>query len=456
VVQPATDAPWGVLPFADLLDMAQRGDGLMAGLLGIAELQPDMVLAGDLRAYNGRLLLPKGVCLSTKHIKIMKMWGVVEAHVNHASSEDQHPPVSARRSPAGLSRLQQKVRKRFYCVPLDHPVISELYRCALERLAGNEPVKPSTGGEMKMPAMAKKGGFALAGEPFSDFFNSGTFWDKLILPSLPGIFFAINETIMNPRSSAYEIAAVIGKDTGLTARLLKIANSAFYGFPTPIDSIQRAVTVVGAKQLTTLSYAMNIIDAFKNISTDIVDMASFWRHSIACGICARILAGYKNIQNTERLFVAGLLHDIGRLILYQHASADMGRLLVRARSDGGLLYKLEHETLNCDHMTVGAHLVKNWKLPAMLEDVVSFHHTPQNSRNSIEATIVHIADIMTNAMGVGSSGESLVPPLDLQAWEKLGLSEHTLTSAIQQMDQQMTDVFNICFPDEKKTTRQYH
>jgi putative nucleotidyltransferase with HDIG domain len=427
----------------------------MAGLLGIAELQPDMVLAGDLRAYNGRLLLPKGVCLSDKHIRIMKTWGVVEAHVNHASSLHQRPADNSRRPPADLSWVQQQVFGRFCCAPLDHPAISELYQCAIERLAGNESVKPLAIDAMKTPAMVKKSGFTIAGAPIAGFVNSGPFWDKLALPTLPGIFVKINETIMNPRSSAYEIAGVISKDTSLTARLLKMANSAFYGFPVPIDSIQRAVTIIGAKQLTTLSYAMNIIDVFKNIPADIVDMASFWRHSIACGICARILAGYKNIQNTERLFVAGLLHDIGRLLLYQYASADMGRLLVRARSDGSLLYKLEYETLNCDHTTVGARLVKKWKLPAMLEDIVNFHHTPQKSHNGIETTIVHIADIMTNAMSVGSSGESLVPPLDLQAWEKLGLSEHTLTSTIQQMDQQMTDVLNIFFPDEK-TTRQYH
>jgi putative nucleotidyltransferase with HDIG domain len=436
-------------------EVNDRGGGSMAGLLGIAELQPDMVLAGDLRAYNGRLLLPKGVCLSAKHIRIIKMWGAVEAHVNHASFLHQRPADNARRSPADLSRVQQQVRGRFCCAPLDHPAISELYQCAVERLVVNEPVKPSATAAMKTPATVKKSGVALAGAPIAGFVDGGPFWDKLALPTLPGIFVKINETIMNPRSSAYEIAGVISKDTGLAARLLKMANSAFYGFPTPIDSIKRAVTIIGAKQLTTLSYSMNIIDVFKNIPAGIVDMASFWRHSIACGLCARILAGYKNIQNTERLFVAGLLHDIGRLLLYQYASADMGRLLVRARSDSSLLYKLEHETLNCDHTTVGARLVKKWKLPAMLEDIVNFHHTPQKSHNGIETTIVHIADIMTNAMGVGSSGEALVPPLDLKAWEKLGLSEHTLTSTIQQMDQQMTDVFNIFFPDEK-TNRQYH
>ena len=427
----------------------------MTGLLGIAALQPDMVLAGDLRAYNGRLLLSKDLCLSANHIRIMKMWGIVAADVHHASSLDQPLSDDVQRSGADLNRAQQQVQGRFCGAPLDHPAISELYQCAVERLVGNEPAPPPATAATKTRARIQKGGFAVAEASAEGFVHGDLFWENVVLPTLPDIFIKINEAIMNPRSSACEIAGVISKDANLTARLLKVANSAFYGFPAPIDSIQRAVTVVGAKQLTTLSYAINIIDAFKNIPSDIVDMASFWRHSIACGICARILAGYKNIQNTERLFVAGLLHDIGRLLLYQYAPADMGRLLVRARSDSSLLYKLEFETMNCDHTTVGAHLVKKWKLPAMLEDTVNFHHTPQKSRNGIEATIVHIADIMTNAMGVGSSGESLVPPLDLQAWEKLGLSEHTLTPTIRQMDQQMTDVYTIFFPDEKTIT-QYH
>jgi HD-like signal output (HDOD) protein len=272
---------------------------------------------------------------------------------------------------------------------------------------------------------------------------------------LPSVFVKINETITNPRSSAYEIADVISKDTGLTARLLKMANSAFYGFSSEIDSIQRAVAIIGAKQLTNLCYAISIVEVFKNISADCIDMASFWRHSVACGVCARILAGYRNIQNTERLFVAGLLHDIGRLLLYQHASADMARLLFKARSDGRMLHKLEFEALNLDHAILGGLFLKKWKLPALLEDIVHFHHNPEKAANSIETAIVHIADITINAIGIGSSGGSLVPPLDLQAWERLGLSEHTLTATVRQIDQQMKDVFAIFFPNEK-TIRQYH
>lgn len=427
----------------------------MTGLLGIGQLQPHMVLADDLRAYNGRLLMPKDLSLSAQHIRVMKMWGVVGARIKHAAPDQQSFCDDASAMPAPREPLERQVRDRFSGHLMDHPAISTLYRCAVSRFAEHEPLKTPKAATAKKEAGMRKTGVSLTASTVAGGIFDEPFWDDAVLPTLPDIFFKINSAIMNPSSSSYDIASVIGKDTGLSARLLKMANSAFYGFPSQIDSIQRAVTIIGAKQLTTLSYAMNIIDVFMNIPEDILDMASFWRHSVACGICSRILAGYKNIQNTERLFVAGLLHDIGRLLLYQYASDDMGPLVVRARSEGSLLHRLEYENLKVDHTTVGACLVKKWKLPAMLEDIVHFHHTPRKSINGIETTIVHIADIMTNAMGVGSSGESLVPPLDLQAWEMLGLSEHTLTGTIQQMDQQMKDVFNIFFPDEK-TFRKYH
>jgi putative nucleotidyltransferase with HDIG domain len=427
----------------------------MTDLLSVAQLRPDMLLSGDVRAYNGRLLLPKDLCLAEKHIKIMKMWGVAEAPVKKAVPV--HPDVEdcTRISPADLGQAQQQVRSRFCHVPMDHPAISALYQCAVERMVKDGQRGSGKTVVKQKPAMPRGRYIANAGALPAQFAPGDLCWDNVSLPTFSVAFAKINETVMNPRSSAYDIAAVIGKDTGLVARLLKIANSAFYGFPSRIGTIQQAVTIIGAKQLTTLTYAANVIDVFRKIPAAVIDMASFWRHSVACGICARILAGYKNIQNTERLFVAGLLHDIGRLIFYQHATTDMGCLIARARSDSSLLYELEFETLNIDHAAMGARLVKRWKLPALLEDIVDCHHAPQKSYNGMETAIVHLADIMTNAMSIGSSGESLVPPLDLQAWDKLGLSEHALSSTIQQMDQQLKDVFNIFFPDEKQT-RKYH
>jgi len=423
----------------------------MASIVNIADLQPAMILAEDLRAYNGRLLLPRGTCLTGKHIKIMRMWGVVEAHVEDAFPSHQQPPYKTNIPEADLNALHQMVHSRFCHVPLDYPVFSKLCQCAFEHLAVKGTGDASATAMKKVPYISRKSGVALNEIPVSKFTDGSMFWDDFVLPTLPEIFIKINEALLNPHSSAYEIADIICNDASLTTVLLKMANSSFYGYPGEIDSIRHAVIIIGAKQLTTLSYAINILGVFKKIPAEIIDMASFWQHSVATGICARSLASYRNIQNTERLFVAGLLHDIGRLLLYQYAPDDMVRLIERARASDKLLYNLESEILNIDHATIGACLLKKWKLPETLEDIINCHHRPAKAHNSIEATIVHVADIITNAMGIGSSGEYLVPALDIQAWERLGLSENTLGPAIQQMDQQMADVLNIFFPDEKKT-----
>jgi HD-like signal output (HDOD) protein len=421
----------------------------MSEILSISELKPEMILDADLKAYNGRFLLPKDLPLAEKHIRVMKMWGVVEAPIKNAAAPCLHATDDA--APAkGRNPTREILRSRFCCVSLDHPAISALYRCALTRPDETKRRKTAGTTETRTPNRMGNEGAAFLTEAV----KGDSFWNALNLPTLPNVFVKIHDAIVNPRSSAYEIAALIGKDTGLTARLLKMANSAFYGFPAPIDSIQRAVTLIGAKQLTTLSYAVSIVDVFKDMPADCCDIASFWRHSVACGVCARILAGYKCIHNTERLFVAGLLHDIGRLLLFQHAPLDMARLLLEAGSEGRSLHELESEVLGLDHAALGGRLLRNWGLPALLEDMVRFHHQPEKAANGMEAAIVHIADVTINAIGAGSSGEVLAPPLNREAWETLGLSEHNLTAAVRQMDQQMKDVYAVFFPHEE-TIRQY-
>jgi putative nucleotidyltransferase with HDIG domain len=255
----------------------------------------------------------------------------------------------------------------------------------------------------------------------------------------------INSTIEKPNSSANDIAKVISRDTGLSARLLKIVNSPFYGFPSKIDTLSRAVTIVGTKQLSTLAMGLNIINVFNNIPSDLINMQSFLEHSIVCGIISRILASYKNIQNSERLFVAGLLHDIGRMILYNSAPVHAREALIKAKQFNSLLFKTEQETLGFDHTQIGGLLLKKWKLPISLENIVKYHHTPQKSQNPLEPAIVHLADIMTNALGMGSSGERLVPPLDPDAWELIDLSTNILALIINQMDRQVEETFQLLF-----------
>ncbi len=259
---------------------------------------------------------------------------------------------------------------------------------------------------------------------------------EIVLPEIPAVVFELNEVIANPLSSADHIARVVNRSPSLTALLLKIVNSSFYGFPSKIDKVSHAVTLIGTREISGLALGISILSIFKNIPKEMIDMYSYLKHSLACGILSRILAAQKNFGQTEQLFVSGLLHDLGRLILYLYFTEESRNILSRARNSNKLLYEEEHDYLGCDHAQVGKQLMEQWKLPLILENNVLYHHKPSEAQQPIPAAIVHLADIIVNSLGIGSSGEKFVPPLDTAAWENLDLPLSGFDAAIGQTTHQ--------------------
>lgn len=266
--------------------------------------------------------------------------------------------------------------------------------------------------------------------------------------SLSMIYTRLNEAINNPHESMSNIGQIIRDDPGLTARLLRLVNSAFYGFPSKVETITRALVVVGLQQLRDLALATSIVNLFKGIPEDLVSMESFWQHSIACGVAARILATYRRETNIERFFVAGIVHDIGRLIINTRIPDQARETLLRCKSNGELLYMAEREVIGFDHAAVGHALLQNWNLPPSLVEVVTYHHNPCEARRfPMETAIIHVADIIANAMRFGSSGERFVPPLDGKAWESIELPTSILSPTLDQLDRQATDAIRVILPD---------
>jgi HD-like signal output (HDOD) protein len=260
------------------------------------------------------------------------------------------------------------------------------------------------------------------------------------ISSLPTVHLRLDEAINNPKKSMVDIAKIIREDPGLSARLLRIVNSAFYNFPSRIETISQAVTVVGTQQIGALSLATVVMDLFEGIPQDLVDMKAFWKHSVGTGLAARILGVLRREANAERLFVAGMLHDIGRLVIYTKAADDAREALVRSKAQHQLLFASEQELFGFTHATVGGLLLRMWKLPPSLEEVVMYHHRPCDAaRFPVDAAIVHIADILAHALELGNSGDRSVPPLDEKAWQSVGLPSTILPTAIEQMDRQYQD-----------------
>ena len=427
---------------AQLPKLNRNGCGLVImGLISVAELKPDMVLAEDLLDPEGRFLLAKGTKLDPKHLKVMKMWGVAEANVDGLSQNDVDDRKTSRIAPEIIKEAKRSVRDRFIHNNIGYPPVNMLAKFCVLRKA--KQIANNGGQETKPPPKMDDG--AVDTDLILERCPKIIDPEKLIkrnidLPSLPTIYGEINDVIQNPTSSANDIGSVISKDTSLSASLLRIVNSTFYGFPSKIDTLSRAVTILGIKQLKTLVIGVSIMNVFKNIPSTLIDMKSFWKHSITCGIIARVIAVHKKIQNTERLFVAGLLHDIGRLVLYRHAPNEAKNALLIAKNSNDLLYRLEDGIIGCNHGRIGGLLSKKWKLPVSLENIISHHHSPHESNDPLEPAIVHLADIMTNALHMGSSGERLVPALDSQAWEYIGVSTNILNLTITQAERQIEEV----------------
>lgn len=420
------------------------------GVINIKDLKADMVLAGDIKDRRGRLLMSKGIILNEKGLKICKMWGIVEADVEGISSEEIYASTVKNIDATVIAAAEEIIQKRFCHNDTGHPAIRELIRMSTLLITSGKTTyrdieQDNVGStllhEKEFEQITKK-------KPLN--INLAQYVrDDTELSTLPGIYRQILDVISKPHSSAYDFEKVIRTDTNLSARLLKLVNSAFYGYPSKIDSLSRAVIIIGTKQLSTLATGVNIVSVFKNIPSEIINMKMFWKHSVLCGICARLIASHKNIQNTERMFIAGLLHDIGRLVLYNYLPIESLYAATDATNKQSLLYFAERALFNFDHATIGGDLINKWQISLSLEDCIRHHHEPQRSRNRVESSIVHLADIMANVIGIGSSGERLIPALNQEAWMQLDITPNILSVVMEQAEGQFEDVFRMIYIDEK-------
>jgi putative nucleotidyltransferase with HDIG domain len=263
--------------------------------------------------------------------------------------------------------------------------------------------------------------------------------------TLPNIYIELDREINNPLSHLEDVAAIILDDTGLSARLLKLANSAMFKLPSKVDTITRAITLIGTKQLRDLALSTSVISMFNGIDQSAINMEEFWKHCISTGIAARILATYQSESNVERFYLMGLLHDIGRLIMFLGIPEIMSDLITRSANEKRSLNELEMEVLGFGHGMVGQLLLRHWKLPPPITDAVGHHHYPLRSREYYrEASVIHVSELLSNSIQFGSSGGiSIAPKLDVKAWDNIGLSSTLVPNMLQHIESQYSDAVEI-------------
>jgi putative nucleotidyltransferase with HDIG domain len=273
------------------------------------------------------------------------------------------------------------------------------------------------------------------------------FQEETQIPSLPNIFYEFKEAVEDPNRTFDDVAEIVSLDPGLTARLLKIVNSAFYGFPSEIETISHAISIIGIQHLNDLVLSTVVMGCFKDIPAETIDMESFWKHSIACALTSKILAQKMETPSPERVFVAGLLHDIGRLIICSKASMETLKIFFLMNNQNLELHLAEREALGFDHSDVGARLMKQWGLPKIHEEIVNYHHKPsQASSFPDECAIVHTADILVNSLELGISGETVVQEFDEEASKRTNIQDESFRSLlVDEVKEKFDETFQLFF-----------
>lgn len=275
--------------------------------------------------------------------------------------------------------------------------------------------------------------------------------DLSALVSPPEIIIRLRQDMESPKSTAESLAKIVMQDPNLSARILHMANSAMYGLNHRIETVSRAISIIGQRALYHLALAVSATKTFSKLPSELVNIAVFWRHSVFTALIARNLAQRCHVLHPERLFVGGLLHDIGSLVLYHRYPEILRDSLLAARGNEEVLAQQERELIGFDHAEVGGALMEMWGLPESLQQAVAFHHRPGATANNMEVAIVHLADTLANRTDQGSFSEfgafaSMPHP---GVWKTLGLDEDITEDLWRDVNMQFMETLHVILPQAK-------
>jgi len=262
------------------------------------------------------------------------------------------------------------------------------------------------------------------------------------LPTLPRTVLKITELVNDPKSSAKDLARVITDDQVLTARLLKLVNSSFYGFPQRISTITGAIVLLGFDAIRSLLLTTCVFDLFAGRNREKRQYQErFWDHSLGCAVGAKVIGNYLRHDKIEELFVSGLLHDIGKIVEMMFLGDEFSKVSDAVNQENILITTAENKVLGYNHTEVGQLLAEEWNLPVKLCQVIAHHHQPHKAgRFALDAAIVHLADILCRALNIGNGGDNKIPPLDKVAWERLKIKTDAIDTIMATMLREYRDI----------------
>ncbi|QBE64505.1 HDOD domain-containing protein [Pseudoduganella lutea] len=242
------------------------------------------------------------------------------------------------------------------------------------------------------------------------------------LPSLPAVVMDLLNSIDAEEVDIAVLAKKVAQDQALTAKTLRLANSAMYGLQVRVTTIQQAITYLGFQTARNVITAAAVTGCFPENRCNGFSHPAFWRHSIATAICAKALARHVRF-NQDYAFTAGLLHDVGRLVLVSCFPDHYARVIVWRGAHDAQWLDAERAVLGVDHVDAGLALAGHWNFSETMRLAIGHHHAPEAPGAGFLATIIHVADAIAHALDLAGVADELVPPLSAVAWHALGLDE---------------------------------
>lgn len=254
------------------------------------------------------------------------------------------------------------------------------------------------------------------------------------LPTIPATLKSILNFLENPSVSINKISDFISKDPALTMKVLKMINSPVYGFPGRISSVNQAVLLLGLNVIKGMLLGVSVFELMQKA------MIGLWEHSLGCASLSNLMAKKKGLKSPEDITIAGLLHDIGKVLLAVNIPEVYEKLIQLTEKNGLTILEEENVVFGTDHAEVGSWIAKKWNFPKHLIEIIQFHHNPQRAVTAkIECSIVHISDILVRAKGFGFAGDHLVPEAKQEAWDYIGLSNDEIKELLMNMEDSLED-----------------
>lgn len=261
--------------------------------------------------------------------------------------------------------------------------------------------------------------------------------DTKTLPTLPSVINKLNTLSDNDTSSVQEMSRIVSSDQVLSARILRLANSPSYGFYR-VSTIHSAMILLGVNVVKSLALSSSIFAIMEK------DGIGLWEHSLGVGAASNLIARKLGLPECEEIATAGLLHDIGKVIISLKCSDAAQDILKLSRERNIFTLEAESEIIGTDHSAIGGWLAKSWFIPDKLSEPISCHHDVAASKShSIKTSAVHIADVIIKASGFGNSGDNFVPRIQKIAWDTLGLNQQLLTELVDEIEDKLVEVKNF-------------